>query len=119
MKQGASWCREGDLNPHRPFGPADFKSAASASFAIPAKVSASRGSQGRQDLQNQSYHLAIFGSCRAVVFNTDAPCRTRCLRRSAKGRSELMPSLQRVLYSRTRPIVLPDAAQMCCQATEG
>ena len=20
------WCREGDLNPHRPFGPADFKS---------------------------------------------------------------------------------------------
>jgi hypothetical protein len=26
------------LNPHRPFGPADFKSAASASFAIPAWV---------------------------------------------------------------------------------
>ena len=24
------------MNPHRPFGPADFKSAASASFAIPA-----------------------------------------------------------------------------------
>src|SRR5215467_13223795 len=32
-----SWCREGDLNPHSPFGPADFKSAASASFAIPAR----------------------------------------------------------------------------------
>jgi hypothetical protein len=30
------WCREGDLNPHNPFGSADFKSAASASFAIPA-----------------------------------------------------------------------------------
>ena len=30
------WCPEGDLNPHRPFGPADFKSAASASFAIRA-----------------------------------------------------------------------------------
>jgi hypothetical protein len=33
---GVSWCPEGDLNPHRPFGPADFKSAASASFAIRA-----------------------------------------------------------------------------------
>ncbi len=31
------WCREGDLNPHNPFGSADFKSAASASFAIPAR----------------------------------------------------------------------------------
>ena len=33
---GVRWCREGDLNPHNPFGSADFKSAASASFAIPA-----------------------------------------------------------------------------------
>ncbi len=33
------WCREGESNPHRPFGPADFKSAASANFAIPARVS--------------------------------------------------------------------------------
>src|SRR5208283_3396409 len=32
-----TWCREGDLNPHNPFGSADFKSAASASFAIPAR----------------------------------------------------------------------------------
>jgi hypothetical protein len=24
------WCREGESNPHSPFGPADFKSAASA-----------------------------------------------------------------------------------------
>ena len=31
-----SWCREGDLNPHNPFGSADFKSAASASSATPA-----------------------------------------------------------------------------------
>ncbi len=31
-----AWCPEGDLNPHRPFGPADFKSAASANFAIRA-----------------------------------------------------------------------------------
>src|SRR6266511_6285622 len=31
-----AWCREGDLNPHSPFVPADFKSAASANFAIPA-----------------------------------------------------------------------------------
>jgi hypothetical protein len=30
------WCREGESNPHSPFGPADFKSAASANFAIPA-----------------------------------------------------------------------------------
>ena len=34
---GVRWCREGDLNPHNPFGSADFKSAASASFAIPAR----------------------------------------------------------------------------------
>src|SRR5208337_4025406 len=32
------WCREGESNPHNPFGSADFKSAASASFAIPALV---------------------------------------------------------------------------------
>ena len=32
------WCREGESNPHSPFGPADFKSAASANFAIPAGV---------------------------------------------------------------------------------
>src|SRR5579871_4813255 len=31
-----SWCREGDSNPHAPFEAADFKSAASASSAIPA-----------------------------------------------------------------------------------
>jgi integrase len=31
------WCREGESNPHSPFGPADFKSAASANFAIPAR----------------------------------------------------------------------------------
>ncbi len=30
------WCREGESNPHRAFAPADFKSAASANFAIPA-----------------------------------------------------------------------------------
>ena len=38
-KKGKSfvWCREGDLNPHNPCGSADFKSAASASFAIPAR----------------------------------------------------------------------------------
>ncbi len=30
------WCREGDLNPHNHFWSADFKSAASANFAIPA-----------------------------------------------------------------------------------
>jgi hypothetical protein len=30
------WCREGDSNPHNHFWSADFKSAASASFAIPA-----------------------------------------------------------------------------------
>src|SRR6266542_5315039 len=35
-REAAAWCREGDLNPHSPFGPADFKSAASANFAIPA-----------------------------------------------------------------------------------
>ena len=33
---GCLWCREGESNPHSPFGPADFKSAASANFAIPA-----------------------------------------------------------------------------------
>ncbi len=33
------WCREGESNPHSPFGPADFKSAASANFAIPAMLS--------------------------------------------------------------------------------
>ena len=33
---GFLWCREGESNPHSPFGPADFKSAASANFAIPA-----------------------------------------------------------------------------------
>jgi hypothetical protein len=32
------WCREGESNPHSPFGPADFKSAASANFAIPARL---------------------------------------------------------------------------------
>jgi hypothetical protein len=32
-----SWCREGESNPHRAFAPADFKSAASANFAIPAR----------------------------------------------------------------------------------
>src|ERR1700722_18312658 len=31
-----NWCREGESNPHRAFAPADFKSAASANFAIPA-----------------------------------------------------------------------------------
>src|ERR1700748_1590573 len=30
------WCPEGDLNPHSRFRPADFKSAASADFAIRA-----------------------------------------------------------------------------------
>ena len=30
------WCPEGDLNPHGRLGPADFKSAASANFAIRA-----------------------------------------------------------------------------------
>ncbi len=30
------WCREGDSNPHNPLRSADFKSAASANFAIPA-----------------------------------------------------------------------------------
>ena len=38
--QGRTWCPEGDLNPHRPFGPADFKSAASADFAIRALITA-------------------------------------------------------------------------------
>ncbi len=38
-----SWCREGESNPHSPFGPADFKSAASANFAIPAPVHSSVG----------------------------------------------------------------------------
>ena len=33
---GWTWCREGESNPHRAFAPADFKSAASANFAIPA-----------------------------------------------------------------------------------
>src|SRR5258708_39521959 len=37
------WCREGESNPHSPFGPADFKSAASANFAIPARVHSSVG----------------------------------------------------------------------------
>ena len=32
------WCPEGDLNPHNPCGSADFKSAASANFAIRARV---------------------------------------------------------------------------------
>jgi hypothetical protein len=32
----SAWCPEGDLNPHNPCGSADFKSAASASFAIRA-----------------------------------------------------------------------------------
>ena len=32
------WCPEGDLNPHSPCGPADFKSAASADFAIRASA---------------------------------------------------------------------------------
>src|ERR1017187_9460405 len=46
------WCREGDLNPHNPFGSADFKSAASASFAIPArKESALRGARLLSSLQ--------------------------------------------------------------------
>ena len=31
------WCPEGDLNPHNPCGSADFKSAASANFAIRAQ----------------------------------------------------------------------------------
>src|SRR6185312_1620849 len=35
---GFSWCPEGDLNPHSPLGPADFKSAASADFAIRARI---------------------------------------------------------------------------------
>src|SRR5450631_2931985 len=39
IDQTTIWCREGDLNPHNPFGSADFKSAASASFAIPAPIS--------------------------------------------------------------------------------
>ena len=30
------WCRERESNPHGPFGPRDFKSRASANFAIPA-----------------------------------------------------------------------------------
>ena len=30
------WCPEGDLNPHGRLRPADFKSAASANFAIQA-----------------------------------------------------------------------------------
>jgi hypothetical protein len=34
--QWVIWCREGESNPHRAFTPADFKSAASANFAIPA-----------------------------------------------------------------------------------
>jgi hypothetical protein len=34
------WCPEGDLNPHNPRGSADFKSAASADFAIRAECSA-------------------------------------------------------------------------------
>ena len=32
----ALWCPEGDLNSHSRFRPADFKSAASADFAIRA-----------------------------------------------------------------------------------
>jgi hypothetical protein len=35
--EGVGWCREGESNPHRAFAPADFKSAASANFAIPAR----------------------------------------------------------------------------------
>ena len=43
----ADWCREGESNPHSPFGPADFKSAASANFAIPARAySSSAGRRG-------------------------------------------------------------------------
>ena len=34
------WCPEGDLNPHDPFRSADFKSAASADFAIRARTGA-------------------------------------------------------------------------------
>ena len=35
--QTSLWCPEGDLNPHGGLAPADFKSAASASFAIRAR----------------------------------------------------------------------------------
>jgi hypothetical protein len=38
-KVSVHWCPEGDLNSHSPFGPADFKSAASADFAIRASCS--------------------------------------------------------------------------------
>ena len=36
---GLSWCPEGDLNPHVRLSTADFKSAASADFAIRACLS--------------------------------------------------------------------------------
>ena len=42
------WCREGDSNPHALFKAADFKSAASASSAIPA--------------QSQPFHFIETGS---------------------------------------------------------
>ena len=37
----------GGIDPHSPFGPADFKSAASANFAIPASDSLSAVSHSR------------------------------------------------------------------------
>ncbi len=40
------WCPEGDLNPHGGLAPADFKSAASADFAIRACAQALRSAVG-------------------------------------------------------------------------
>jgi hypothetical protein len=41
------WCPEGELNPHGQLRPADFKSAASASFAIRAGLDSSQEEENR------------------------------------------------------------------------
>ena len=42
---GDRWCREGESTPTGLLGPADFKSRASASFAIPARVHSSNDAE--------------------------------------------------------------------------
>src|SRR3569833_1522885 len=75
-KKRELWCREGDLNPHNPFGAADFKSAASASFAIPAWKMTRKG-----PLQSRTPFRACQREGRAVGYFLvrKAPCRIQSL----------------------------------------
>src|SRR5208337_4507543 len=87
------WCPEGDLNPHSPCGPADFKSAASADFAIRAlrlsylKYPAKKKRPGRQEGRAR-----LAGTALVAISESNAACGTRSrLRAGNIRRSNCLP----------------------------